>query len=344
MATAYWVGTYTGGAGDGRGIYRMRQGADGPLREPELVAEVENPSYLAVHPHRPVLYAVSERDSGAVLAYDVVDGQRLAPTGTVALPPVPCHVAVGADGPADHVLAASYGAGTVGALRLTAEGRLHGVPSIVPGHGSGPRADRQEAPHAHAVALAPDGTVLSTDLGADLVRASRIDPATGALTPVADVALPAGCGPRHLVVHPGGAVYVLTELASTVVVLTPGAGYADLTVTAESPATVAPVGDDALSAAIELGADGRVVYTSTRGADVVTTHEVGADGTALRPVADTPSGGHWPRDFCVDGPWMHVANERSGVIATFRLDPRTGVPEPVGPPAPVPSPVCVVPA
>jgi 6-phosphogluconolactonase (cycloisomerase 2 family) len=330
MPSAFWIGTYTGAAGNGRGIYRADRSPDGTLAPPVLAAEADNPSYLAARGS--ALYAVREQDPGAVLAF-AVDGDRLRPTGSATVAAAPCHLAAG-DG---VVVAASYGTGEVSAHPLTGDGRLDGSASTVPGHGSGPRADRQEGPHAHAVAFAPDGTVLSTDLGADLLRAHRVE--GGVLRPVADVPLPAGCGPRHLVVHPDGTVLVLTELAPTIVALTPGADYADLRIRAETPATAAATDDGSSGAAIRLGAGGRVVYTSTRGADVITTHEV-RDGT-LRPVADTPCGGTWPRDFCVDGTWLHVANERSDAVATFRLDPATGVPEQVGS-RPVPSPVCIV--
>jgi 6-phosphogluconolactonase (cycloisomerase 2 family) len=330
MPSAFWIGTYTGTAGNGRGIYRADRSADGTLAPPALAAEVDSPSYLAVR--GPALYAVSEQDPGQVLAFEV-DGDRLHPTGSATVAAAPCHLAAGEG----VVVAASYGTGEVSAHPLTDGGQLDGRVSTVRGHGSGPRRDRQEGPHAHAVAFAPDATVLTTDLGADLVRAHRVE--DGVLRPVAETALPAGCGPRHLVIHPDGTVFVLTELACTVVALAPGADYTDLRVLAETPATAAPVGEDSSGAAIRLGADARFVHTSTRGADVITTHEV-ADG-ALRPVADTPCGGHWPRDICVDGEWLHVANERSDTVATFRLDPATGVPELVGTRA-VPSPVCLV--
>lgn len=339
----FWIGSYTGDRGAGRGIYRARQRADGCWSAPALAAEAESPSYLALHPHLDVLYAVSERESdAAVVAYDVLDDRQLRRTGTARVPAGPCHLAVHPSG--RSLLSASYAAGTVNAIALDPGGRFTGAAGVVPGHGSGPRTDRQEGPHAHAVAIAPDGTVLSTDLGADLVRAHRLDPGTGALDPVADVQLPAGCGPRHLVVHDSGHVFVLTELARTVLVLRPGDGYTDLRVVGGSPATAGPVDDASLCAAIELSDDGRFVYTSTRGADLVTTHEVRAGGGEVRALTDLPSGGRWPRDLCVAGDRLHVAHERSHTIYSFRLDPRTGLPAPIGAVAEVPAPVCIIPA
>ena len=56
-----WFGTYTGGPPQGRGIYVARfDDETGVLGEARLAAELVNPSFLALHPHKPVLYAVSE--------------------------------------------------------------------------------------------------------------------------------------------------------------------------------------------------------------------------------------------------------------------------------------------
>ncbi|MEU5991111.1 lactonase family protein [Spirillospora sp. NPDC047418] len=335
---AFWVGTYTGGAGDGAGIYRVTRRAGGTLDAPALAAGAVSPSYLAVHPGKDVLYAVREEDEGGVAAYRVA-GTGLREIGRRAAGALPCHLSVTADGA--HLVVADYGSGTVRAYPLDAEGGFAGDADVAEGHGGGPHAGRQEGPHAHMTAHAPDGTVLTTDLGADLVRSFRID--GGALRLTGETPLPAGYGPRHLVVHPGGYVHVLTELAAAVLVLRPVDGYAALEVAAESPATAGPAGDPAQGAAIKLGDGGRFVYTSMRGTDVVTAHRVRDGGAALTPVADVPSGGHWPRDLHVDGDWMHVANERSGTITTFRIG-GNGVPEPAGAALSVPSPVCVVPA
>jgi 6-phosphogluconolactonase (cycloisomerase 2 family) len=335
---AFWVGTYTGEAGGGAGIYRVVRRAGGTLDAPELAAEAVSPSYLAVHPGKGVVYAVREEDEGGVAAYEPA-GARLREIGRRPAGALPCHLSVTPDGA--HLVVADYGSGTVRAFPLAPDGGFAGDADVAEGHGGGPRADRQEGPHAHMTAHAPDGTVLTTDLGADLVRSFRIE--DGALRLAGETPLPAGCGPRHLAVHPSGHVHVLTELAAAVLVLRPLDGYGALEVVAESPATAGPAGDPAQGAAIKLGDGGRFAYTSMRGTDVVTAHEVLDGGAALRPVADVPAGGHWPRDLHVDGEWMHVANERSDTITTFRIG-ADGVPAPAGAPLSVPSPVCVIPA
>ncbi|WP_262402730.1 lactonase family protein [Actinomadura sp. CNU-125] len=82
---AFWVGTYTGDAGGGAGVYRVRRRADGSLADVRLAAKAVSPSYLAVHPGGRVVYAVREEDAGGVAAFEVAgDGLREIGGGTRA--------------------------------------------------------------------------------------------------------------------------------------------------------------------------------------------------------------------------------------------------------------------
>ncbi|MQA97867.1 MAG: beta-propeller fold lactonase family protein [Streptosporangiales bacterium] len=335
----FWLGTYTGGQGTGRGIYRMRRAADGGLAEPELAAELANPSYLALHPDGGVLYAVSELTEGAIAAFAVEDGHRLRPLGTRPVPADPCHLAVAPDG--SYLAVACYTAGAVALQRLAPDGGLHGDPKIFQGEGHGPDPSRQEGPHAHMVAFAGDGTLWSTDLGTDRIRQFRIT--GGGPLPGGEVRLPAGSGPRHLVTHPSGHVYLVAELGRSVIVLRPeGGAPGGLDVLTESPAMHGEPTPEALSAAIRTGADGRFVYTTTRGPDVITTLEVLDGGSRLRPISDYPCEGRWPRDLWVDGDVAYAANQFSENVTIFHLDPDLGVPEYRGAVA-APTPVCLIP-
>ncbi|MQY09057.1 lactonase family protein [Actinomadura macrotermitis] len=322
-----WLGDYTGEQGTGRGVYRIRLRDDGTPEAPELAVEAPDPSYLALHPRGDVLYAVGELTDGLIMAFSVTDGMRLL--GSRPVPADPCHLAVSPDG--RRLLVASYTAGTVALQRLDAAGAFDGDPAIFAGSGSGPVTDRQEGPHAHHVLWAPDGTVLSTDLGADLIRAFRAE--DGGLRPAGETRLPAGYGPRHMALHPSGHLYLVAELAPRVLAFAPGASYAELK----------PLGEwsrpEGLGAAIKLGADAAHLYVSTRGADTISTYRVVEGGAALEPLGEVPCGGHWPRDLHVAGDRLYVANERSGTVTAFRLDPR---PVPLGEPLPAPTPVCLI--
>jgi 6-phosphogluconolactonase (cycloisomerase 2 family) len=72
--------------------------------------------------------------------------------------------------------------------------------------------------------------------------------------------------------------------------------------------------------------------------------EVATEGTELLPIKDFPSGGDWPRHHLVTGNWLHVAHERSDNIATYELDPASGLPGPLVHNLRTPSPTALVPA
>ena len=59
-----YVGTYTG-SGKAEGIYIFRlDRSSGALAHAHTVAGLDNPSFLALHPRQPLLFAVSEDGSG----------------------------------------------------------------------------------------------------------------------------------------------------------------------------------------------------------------------------------------------------------------------------------------
>src|SRR5690349_10418338 len=128
---AYWVyfGTYTGPKDtDSKGIYRSKLDArTGKLSEPELVAEMGSPSFLAVHPNGKYLYAVGEgqgKDGGPVVAFalDAKDGSLKKLNEGLSGGPGPCHISVHPAG--TFVTVANYGGGSTAVFRLGADGKL----------------------------------------------------------------------------------------------------------------------------------------------------------------------------------------------------------------------------
>ncbi|MGW0812988.1 lactonase family protein [Streptomyces viridiviolaceus] len=331
-----FIGSFT--AAGGPGIVTAAVAADtGALTVLSSVDGVPDPSYLALAPDGGMLYAVSEISEGAVAAYRVT-GDEPEQAG----PPV----AVDGDGPthlslfAGHLLTANYGSGSVTAVPLRSDGTLAGAPSGVLRHtGSGPHAPRQQAPHAHQVQPDPSGRwAVSVDLGTDSVRVCTLR--GGAPAVHREVALRPGTGPRHLAFHPDGSrAYVVGELAPTVTVCRWDAADGLLTPLSETPVLPeAPVGD-AYPSGIVVSPDGRFVWTATRGEDVLSAFAVEPDG--LRLTGTVPCGGHWPRAIAESDGFLYAANERSGDVTWFAVDPRTGVPRRTGSLA-VPAASCVV--
>ncbi|MET9950053.1 lactonase family protein [Streptomyces sp. NPDC006339] len=333
-----FVGSFTSAGGPGVVAVEVDRGS-GALRFTGASDAVADPSFLA--PAGDVLYAVSETDAGAVAAFDVT-GPAPRPLGAPV--PVegagPTHLAV----VAGHVLTANYTSGSVSSLPRTADGTLGPVAGQVRHAGSGPVEDRQAGPHAHQVLPDPSGRwVLAVDLGTDAVTVHVLDPATGALTPHGTTALRPGTGPRHLAFHPAGThAYVLNELEPTLTVCRWDADAGVLTPLGETP--VVPEGAaPAYPSEVVAAPDGRFLWAAVRGTDTLAVLALAEDGAGARLVASVPCGGHWPRDLTLgpSGRHLYAANERTGDVTWFAVDPRTGVPVRTGS-LPVPAASCVV--
>ena len=348
-----WTGSYTADSGGrGTGIGAVAAAADGTLRWLGVAALADSPSFLAVHPSLPVVYAVAEQ-ARTVRAYRRAGAFGLEPAGP-AWPAgdAACHVAVEPSG--RFLVVCCWGDGQVLFYGLDADGgivgRAAGVESRDPygeAPGGGPSERDRRPSRAHAALMLADGRVMTTDLGHDLLRIWNVGSGEGpALGPVLDheVVLPRGSGPRHLVQHPGGHVFVVTEYSIEVAVagLSPDSG--DFRLGFVGPATAGGAQPDDSAAEIALAADGRYAYVGVRGSNRICVLEVEAGGAALRPVADVPSGGNWPRHHLIRDGLLHVAHERSGDVVTFRLDAASGLPGVPADRLQVASPTALVPA
>ncbi|AJF69551.1 hypothetical protein SVTN_05070 [Streptomyces vietnamensis] len=290
---------------------------------------VADPSFLALA--GPVLHAVSETEAGAVAAFDVT-GPAPEPLGAPV--PVdgagPTHLALAAG----HLLTANYTSGSVTALPLAEDGTARPATAVLRHEGSGPVADRQSGPHAHQVLPDPSGGwVVSVDLGTDSVRICALDPATGELTLHGETALRPGTGPRHLAFHPAGThAYVLNELEPTLTVCRWDAAKGVLAPLAETPVVPGGTTGPSHPSEVVVAPDGRFLWAAVRGDDTLAVLALDADGAGARLVATVPCGGTWPRDLTLDpsGRRLYAANERSGDVTWFTLDPESGIPSRAG--------------
>jgi 6-phosphogluconolactonase len=206
---------------------------------------------------------------------------------------------------------ANYTSGSVSIHPVGADGSLGGRTDLVPHSGTpGPQADRQDGPHAHQVVFA-DGGLLVCDLGLDAVIGYRLD--DGRLTEVVRSSMPAGSGPRHLVLA-GPLAYVVGELESTVTVC----DVAGLELTPRVSLSLRSDDAEGENTAAEVVVTRDQVLASNRGDDTVAVFE--RVGSSLRLNEIVPCGGSWPRWIgLVDGSLV-VANERSHGLARLRPD------------------------
>ncbi len=228
-------------------------------------------------------------------------------------------------------------AGRPGAAGLPDLGeRRRGGAPVAPDAGIAPAV---RVSRAHQARHLPRGLVATTDMGLDLVRFWR-DTGSG-LRAVQQVALPLGSGPRHMVWHPSGHLYVLTELSREVFVL---AADRDGAWRMRSAVPVSPAALDADTAAeLAVSDDGETLYAGLRGSDTIGVLRVRGGGDVIEPTALVESGVRWPRHHVMVRDTLVVAGQHSGEVVSSTRDPRTGIPGRVRHRIAVPSPTCVLP-
>ncbi|MFF8933228.1 lactonase family protein [Streptomyces paradoxus] len=336
-----YLGTYTSAEGGGKGIgLATYDAATGRITGAGTIGGVGDPSYLAIHPDRRTLYAVSERDDGAVTAVRLSDRKVLGSRSTGGA--APCHLSVHPGG--RWLLSANYGSGSVAVHPIDASGAL-GERSDLVRHTSPPPGPGQEGPHAHQFVTSPDGGhVLAVDLGTDTVYTYRLDDKAGTLSEVAQAHTRPGAGPRHLTFHPGGRyAYLANEVDNTVAVCSydPASGRVEV---GEAQSTGTGSGTS-YPAQILVTADGRYAYLANRGHNSLTRYAVEADGARLRLLGTVPVGGDFPRQiaFSPEGTLLFAANQKSSTVTVFGVDGANGELRRAGESFPSPVAVCALP-
>ncbi len=348
-----YVGTYTAGTRS-EGIYLVHMDRrSGQLQRVGSVDAGPNPSFLAIHPNGRVLYAVNElekyegRATGAVSAFAIAreTGVLTRLNEQPSEGGAPCYVSVDRSGRV--ALVANYAGGSVALLPIEANGALAPATPVVQHTGTGPNAERQEAPHAHCILPDPSNRfALAADLGADRVFVYRLDLDGRSLSKVdgGDAVMRPGAGPRHIAFHPTlPLVFVANELDSTVATLRFDSARGALSLL-DTRSTVPPgwTGTN-YPADVHVASSGRTLYVSNRGHNSIAVFSVAesTDALALDQMVDTE--GDWPRNFSLDpsGRLLLVANQRSDSVVVFGRDPDTGRLTPTRQRIGIPSPVCL---
>ncbi|WP_262852310.1 lactonase family protein [Mumia quercus] len=301
------------------GLQSVRLASDGVV-EPLHSLAMESPSCVVWHPTLPVAYATNETLAGGVTAVAVAESGEMRVLGTATTGAAPCHAAVTPDG--RWLLTADYVGGTVTLVALASDGRPRATADSLPMQGSGPDADRQDAPHPHMIA-APDASreaLMCVDLGTDRITTLTVT-GDGRLEAGEAWTLPPGTGPRQALAHPGGdGMLVAGELSATLLHVRLPAGGGDAA-PAEVVTEVATTAghEPTFPAQLVNTPDGSHVLVSNRGPDTLAVFD--ARTPALDRVAEVPAGAGWPRHFaCVDDlDLLLVAGERSGTIASYAL-------------------------
>jgi len=336
-----YLGTYTSVDGGGTGIgIAGYDSATGKITGTGTITGVGDPSYLTVHPDGRTLYAVNEREAGAVTAVRLADRKVLGSRGTGGAGP--CHLSVHPSG--KWLLSANYTSGSVAVHPIDGSGALGERTDLVT-HSSPAPGPGQQGPHAHQFVTSPDGGhVLAVDLGTDTVYTYRLDENTGRLTETSRAQTRPGAGPRHLTFHPGGRyAYLANEVDDTVAVCAYDPSTGRLTI--GEPQSTGSGSDTNYPAQILVTPNGAYAYLANRGHNSLARYAVEADGARLRLLDTVPVSGDFPRQiaFSPDGTLLFAANQRSGTVSVFHVDEDSGELRLTGEPFASPVAVCALP-
>ena len=377
-----YFGTYTGfrfvshsatigvGESHSKGIYVSRfHAATGEVSEPELAAEIANPSFLTIHPNHRFLYAVSEdplslgppRDHASYVsayAIDPATGRlrllNTIPTGGTST----CYLSMDKTG--KFVLLANFGSGSISVIRVNDDGSLGQQTAFVQhlGHGS-PDVPVQSGPHPHTILVSPDNRyVIVSDLGVDKVFIYRFDETAGMLSPLDPpfAVVEPGGGPRRFLFDPSGRFgYQLNEMGSTLITFAwdPAQG----TLTRLQEVSIAPPSLRNAGAELQISANQKYLYASNRLSrfndkdpskidrlpGTISVFAIDPEKHTLSEIRQFPSGGIMPRNFAIDptGQYLFALNQVSNNVVQFKIDPATGMLSRMGRELKVDTPVCL---
>ncbi len=361
-----YIGAYTEPAMHGKAVgisvYHMDP-SSGALTHVRTVADVVNPSFLAIAPSQRSLYAVNETErhdglpGGGASAFALdADAGRLTP-----LNQQPTHGTLPAyltmDPSGRYLLVANYGSGNVAVYPIGEGGILDAMSDLVRTTGSGPNTARQAGPHAHMITFDPSNRfALLVNLGIDKTLVYRLDTATGKLhahdivtddgvTEQSCGQAAPGAGPRHIAFHPTNRyAYVINELSSTIDAFAWDATRGTLAHRQTISLRPANFTGTSSGAEIVVHPSGRFLYGSVREYNGIAIFAIDAASGKLTALGHEATQGENPRSITLDplGVFLLVANQDSDNVVTFRIDQSTGALTATGAIAHTPSPVCLL--
>lgn len=323
MPQQWWLGAYGADMkGGSEGISLLTSRDDGSLELVRVSAPVFSPTYVAKRGDH--LYAAAE-GTGHVHSYRI-DGEQLVEDGVVESGgQYPCQL----EFLDDAIVVSNYGRGQLGVISLTESGAVDALTQVLTNVGSGPHKE-QDSAHAHAALRYNETTVFSADLGTDQILIHSTDGST--LTRTGAFSLPPGTGPRDIATLDSGLILVLGEHGCDLHLLEWSGAEFEIVARLPLPGS----SDTDQAAAIGLGPNG-FIYSGLRGTNRIAVARLSDDGRDLVAVGSVATEGDWPRNLVVDGTLLHVCNQRSSTVSSFRLG-KDGMPVLVAPPTPLPSP------
>lgn len=295
--------------------------------EMRLLAERRdtNPSFLVAAPEPGVLWAVTEPERGGELVrYRVTKRGRLeVQARLVTGADAPCHLALDWDNRLAFV--SHYHGGRVATVRLSDEGSPNKIHALTTPPERTAQADLSiEPPRPHSSFRVGDSQLLVADTGRDQVLLYEIR-ATGEgwdLQLQDTLPLPLGSGPRHIAMHPTGAVYVSNEGSGGVSVLRLEQHGDRARIRLEDSTTSPTLGRArAVPSEIAVHPAFSVVYMANRLDNSLSIFAADPADGSLSPLLALDTLGRNPRHFRVapTGDYLLIAHQDSDEVVAFRI-------------------------
>ena len=298
----------------------------GKLTHKEDVQLDAGPGPLALHPSKPMLYAVLGGNKELISLGINPSSGSLSPTGSIELQEGPAMISTDRKG--GYLMAAYYGGGAVSVHPIDGDGVV-GDPPVQPWLATAARAHYIEADASNKFVFVPHV------MPGNAIYQFHFDENSGQLTAnEPHFAAEEGEGPRHFCFHPNQRfIYSANENGSTVTAYhfdnTEGKLAALQTVSTLPPEGYVPGEETNSCAQIRIAPNGKFLYAPNRGHNSVACFRIDESGS-LSTIGYTPIERH-TRGTAMDpdGKFFYTTGVRSGRLASFSISQQTGALEPL---------------
>jgi 6-phosphogluconolactonase len=313
-----YIGTYTNG--ESEGIYQLQFNTEnGELTNLNLVASIENPSFIAYSPNKKFIYAVGEGGDGTISSFKIEDdGVLNLINKQKTFGGAPCHVTINTEG--NKAVVSNYVGGNVALYNINLDGSLNEASQVFDHN------DTVQKSHAHSAQFYKNELFVA-DLGRNSVYLyENKGDSDYSLKTNSIVEITENAGPRHFTLtNDGKFIYIINEYASSVTTAKRVGNDFEL-VNHTSTLSDDYKGNNSC-ADIHLSKDERFLYGSNRGENSIVVFKRDTETGVLSKIQNINVHGDWPRNFTLDptGKFILVANKKSGNISVFKIDSENGM-------------------
>ncbi len=316
------VGAYTSESnGTAAGLTGWQSPSDGAHQQ--SVVELPSPSWVVAHPSQDTLYTAAGKEPGRIHAIGIDAEANLTELNSTEMTNGSAtHLALTPD--ARFLVSAHYGHGSVASFAINSDQSIgEQVDQYTFRNWSGPVFPRQTQAHAHQIVMDGDGCWIP-NLGGDAVHRLGIDHDGHFLSQVAPIRLPAGTGPRHLVLVEDLMVVACELSAQLWVGRRQGDTYDEVGIVASTFRTSTedrPIHPSGIG--VHVCERGTQVLVANRGCDTIGVFNLDISSATLDFAQEFVTTA-WPRDLKVYGDRLWIAGQTGNQLATYLHDPVTG--------------------